>query len=280
MLCDGKAVSAGHGACQEDWKIPRWEAQSKKLFRWQQCGELEAYSDADWERRHSHSTIGFSRSHHEWRALTKKQQVVSLSTGESELYAAVATASEGLGIQSVAKDLGMSCGLNLHLDASATMCLVSRRGLGKAKHVDVQNQWIQEASKSGRFVTKNVGKSMNPADLMTKPVAETESRATHEPHGLRVHEGRSGCAEGSIDEIMMGTHQGQCCKRCAERRWSLAAVRRSLSAGACTCGGVCVMNEVWHEHVQCCSVWKQRDYFVNCEGSCRQWGEWNWRKFL
>ena len=35
---------------------------------------------------------------------TKKQQVVSLSTAESELYAAVKTASEGLGLQSVGKD--------------------------------------------------------------------------------------------------------------------------------------------------------------------------------
>ena len=99
---------------------------------------------------------------------TKKQQVVSLSSAESELYAAVKVASEGVGIQSVAKDLGISCGLNLHLDASATMCLVNRRGLGKEKHVDMQNLWIQEASKAGRFVTKKVGTNVNPADLMTK----------------------------------------------------------------------------------------------------------------
>ena len=100
---------------------------------------------------------------------TKKQQVVALSSAESGLCAAVKTASEGLRIQSVARDLGISCRLNLHLDASATVCLVNRRGLGKAKHVDMQNLWIQEASKSKRFVTKKVGTSVNPADLMTKP---------------------------------------------------------------------------------------------------------------
>ena len=43
--------------------------------------------------------------------------------------------------------------------------MVSRKGLGKAKHVDMQNLWIQEASKSGWFVTKKVGTSMSPADL-------------------------------------------------------------------------------------------------------------------
>ena len=43
---------------------------------------------------------------------TLPQQFVALSSTESELYAAVKTASEGLGIQSVAKDLGISCGLH------------------------------------------------------------------------------------------------------------------------------------------------------------------------
>ena len=62
-----------------------------------------------------------------------------VAVAESELHAAVQTAFEGLGIQSVAKDLEISCGLNLQLDASATMCLVNRRGLGKAKHVGMQN---------------------------------------------------------------------------------------------------------------------------------------------
>ena len=65
----------------------------------------------------------------------------------------------------MAKDLGISCGLNLRLDASATMCFVNRRGLGKSKHVDMQNLWIQEAPKSGRFVTEKVGTSVNPAEL-------------------------------------------------------------------------------------------------------------------
>ena len=77
--------------------------------------------------------------------------------------------------QSVAKDLGISCGLNLHLDAAATKCLVNRRGLGKAKHVEIQNLWIQEASKSDRFATRKVGTNVNPADLMTKPVAEPKT---------------------------------------------------------------------------------------------------------
>ena len=52
------------------------------------------------------------------------------------------------------------------------MCLVNRGGLDKAEHVHMQNLWIQEASKSGRFTTKKVDTSVNPADLMTKPLAK------------------------------------------------------------------------------------------------------------
>ena len=52
------------------------------------------------------------------------------------------------------------------------MCLVNRRGLGKARHVDMQNLWIQEASKSGRFTTRKVRTNVNPADLTTKPLTQ------------------------------------------------------------------------------------------------------------
>ena len=82
---------------------------------------------------------------------TKKQHVVSMSTAEIQLYA-----SECMGIQSVATNLGIVCGLDLHLNAVATLCPVNRKGLGTAKHVDMQNLWIQEASKSGKFATKKV----------------------------------------------------------------------------------------------------------------------------
>ena len=112
------------------------------------------------------------RSGHCLKVWTKKQQGVSLSTAESEFFAAVKTASEGLGIQGLAKDLGIECKLNLHLDASATMCLVNRRDVGKAKHVSVQHLWIQEASKSE---TKKVGTHASPADLVTKPLPRPNS---------------------------------------------------------------------------------------------------------
>ena len=83
--------------------------------------------------------------------------------------------------------MGISCGLNLHLDASATRCLVNRRGLGKAKHVDMQNLRL-EVSKAGRTrheEGRHERESRRPDD---KAAGKAEDRAAHERHGLRVLE--------------------------------------------------------------------------------------------
>ena len=174
--------------------------RAKCWFRWQQSGELEAYSEADWGgdkiTRRLVSGAVMMRGGHCLNVWTKKQQVVSLSSAESELYAAVKTASEGLGVQSVTKDLGILCGMNLHLGASATMGLVNRRGLGKAKHVDMQNLWIQEASKSGRFVKKKVGTSVNPADLTTKPLPKPKIEQLMSLMGYEFVKGETGALKG------------------------------------------------------------------------------------
>ena len=76
-------------------------------------GELEANSDADWSgdrtTRRSVSAGVIMRGGHCLKVWTRTQQVVSLSTFENELDAAVKTASEELGIQSLAKDLEIAC---------------------------------------------------------------------------------------------------------------------------------------------------------------------------
>ena len=91
------------------------------------------------------------------------QHVVSLSTAESELYAADKTESEGLG-------------------STAMMCLVNRRGVGKAEHVDMQNLWIQEASKSRRL--EESGYEREARQLNDESTTRTENRAVDENHGL------------------------------------------------------------------------------------------------
>ena len=102
----------------------------------------------------------------------KKQQVVALSSAESELYASLRTATEGLGIQALGQDMGLDLSVTLFLDSSAALSLLSRAGLGRAKHIEMQHLWLQDAVRKRRIYTCKVASDDNPADLMTKTVSE------------------------------------------------------------------------------------------------------------
>ena len=114
QVCCAMAHTAGHGAFQEDRAIPRWEnrepdadSAGSRVASWRCTQTLTG------EATRLPVGVVIMRGGHCLKTWTKKQQVVLLSSAESELYAAVKAASEGLGVQSLAKDLGMTCGLNL-----------------------------------------------------------------------------------------------------------------------------------------------------------------------
>ena len=104
------------------------------------------------------------------KAWTKKQQVVSPSSPESELYAAVKAASEGLGIQSVAKDIVCAESTPGRLRNSVPgQSQRARQQVGLARH---EEGWHERES----------------SQLDDESATVTENRTTDEPHGLRVHE--------------------------------------------------------------------------------------------
>ena len=93
--------------------------RTKCWFRWQQSGELDVYSDADWGRQ-GHTAISVGWGRHE--SGPRNNKVCRCPPLRASCTPLSRQPPEGLGIQNVAKDLGMSCGLNLHLNASAAMC--------------------------------------------------------------------------------------------------------------------------------------------------------------
>ena len=58
--------------------------------------------------------------------------------------------------------------LEMHTDSSAAKSFVSRRGLGKMRHVDLKLLWLQESVKLGKIRVRKVHGECNPADLLTK----------------------------------------------------------------------------------------------------------------
>ena len=76
---------------------------------------------------------------------SKTQSVIAKSSAESELYASVKSACEGLGLATLAKDMGHGdVMIKLHMDASAAMSLVDRKGLSKVRHIEVHVLLVQQ----------------------------------------------------------------------------------------------------------------------------------------
>ena len=100
------------------------------------------------------------------------QVVIALSSGESEFYGGVKTASAGLGMIHLLKDMGvdMTEPLDLRLDASAGIGVAQRRGAGRIRHIATPTLWLQKAVSEGKVKVGKVAGTENPADLGTKYV--------------------------------------------------------------------------------------------------------------
>ena len=96
------------------------------------------------------------------------QKNIALSSGEAELYAANRGAAEALGLKAIGHDLLDTLYIVLNVDANAAIRIASRRGLGKIRHIETQELWLQEHIRNGTSTIVKVPGSENPADLMTK----------------------------------------------------------------------------------------------------------------
>ena len=79
------------------------------------------------------------------------QKAITLSSGEAELGGVVKAATEGIGLQSLARDLGIDLSLQLYADSSAAIGICRRAGIGKVRHLAVGQPWVQERLHAGHF---------------------------------------------------------------------------------------------------------------------------------
>ena len=79
------------------------------------------------------------------------QKAITLSSGEAELGGLVKAAAEGIGLQSLAQDLGIALPLQLFADSSAALGICRRTGVGRVRHLAVGQLWVQERLREGHF---------------------------------------------------------------------------------------------------------------------------------
>ena len=101
------------------------------------------------------------------------QKVVALSPGEAEFAGIVKGSAEGIGLQSVAMDLGFDFGLKVFTDSSAAIGICRRTGIGRVRHLVVGQLWVQERNREGDFTLHKHPGLQNPGDLLTKHVVKS-----------------------------------------------------------------------------------------------------------
>ena len=149
---------------------PRW----RYLVIQKAHGEISVWIDSDHAgcNRTRKSTSGgvIMFGKHLIKSWSTNQKVIALSSGEAEYYSMVKGGSIATGIQAMMQELGIQVPIKLRSDASAAVGIVMRRGLGKVRHIDVTQLWLQEKVSSGAIGILKVKSSDNRSDLLTKNV--------------------------------------------------------------------------------------------------------------
>jgi len=151
-------------------------------FKWQseeEAKKISGYTDSDWAgcRKSRKSTSGgaIMLGQHCLRTWSSTQPVHALSVAEAEYYALVEGSTRCLGLQTMLKELGVEAGVVvISTDSSSAKSFASRRGLGRMRHIEVKELWLQEAVCRGRIQLKKVDGTANPADLFTKYLSNVE----------------------------------------------------------------------------------------------------------
>ena len=168
-------------------------------YKWQtESGTLDCYVDTDFAGCHTtrRSTSGGAALHggHLLKHYSNTQSTVALKSGEAEVGGICKGASIGLGLQSVAQDLGLTWSLSVHSDATAAIGICRRKGLGKIRHLAVADLWVQERVRSGDFKLLKVLGTDNPADMMTKHITREQLIKHATCIGCKFITGRPGIA--------------------------------------------------------------------------------------
>ncbi len=134
---------------------------------------LEIFSDSDWAAhkgtRKSVSSVPLFYRGCLISSASCGQKVISLSSAEAELHAAVAATCDGILVQLCLQFLlGYDLKMFLYIDNSAARQVLQRSGVGRIRHLSAKLLWVQARVRDERLVVKGIPSKDNVADLGTK----------------------------------------------------------------------------------------------------------------
>ena len=96
-----------------------------------------------------------------------------------------------LGTRGLLEDQGVQVGITMYSDASAALGIALRRGVGKARHIEVRQLWLQDRVAHGDIEVVKVKGEENPADALTNHSDSSKLEAHCRAMGHRRGVGRS-----------------------------------------------------------------------------------------
>jgi len=152
---------------EQNWDVRGYSRRSDQE-------EIKTYSDTDFagcvDTRKSTAGGCLMVNGHLIKHWSSTLKTIALSSGEAELAGIVKAAGESLGLRSLCEDLGLTGKVDLYADSSAAIGICQRSGIGRVRHLDVAQLWIQERIRAKEFGLHKWPGADNPADILTKHV--------------------------------------------------------------------------------------------------------------
>ena len=168
-----------NGSWNELKKNARYPLNRERIvwqYKWQDEASLaHTASDSDWggDRKDRKSTSGgvWMIGNHAIKTWSASQGAYAMSSAEAEFYAMIEAVTRAKALRSLAGELGfkeLSNIVHIGTDSSAAKSFVNRRGLGRMRHLEIRDLWLQKEVRDGKVEVSKIRGEQNPADLMTK----------------------------------------------------------------------------------------------------------------
>ena len=144
--------------------------------------------------------------HHCIKTWSCTQGPYALSSAEAELYGMVEGVTRAKGLVSLAREIGfqdLSLVIRLGVDSMAAKQFVARRGLGRMRHLDIKNLWLQKDVRDGLLEVVKIPGAANSADLMTKILTSKEIEDRLEMMNIKVRYS-PGCIGRNLEVVNGG----------------------------------------------------------------------------
>ena len=161
---------------------------------------LEVFTDSDWasdrvsRRSVSCGILMFGRCL--VYSASRTQKVISLSSAEAEVYACSSGASDAILLARLLTWITNKRTLiYIYTGSSGAKGILSRRGVGRLRHLSCRILWLQEMVGNGTLKLCSTSGHQNPADISAKRLAAPRMKSFMTLLGLYTRS--TGCLEGA-----------------------------------------------------------------------------------